>query len=529
MPSRFARRFSEVRRLPIPLPSSLLTSLSGVPIVLLLVGLLGLRWSLRRSAAVAFLVAVVFAVALFGMSPDGLVIAMVKGELLALFVLFVVWSALLLYNLVDRLGAVQSIGAAMVNATSLPAVRSLMIAWGFSGFLQGFAGFGAPVASVVPLLKTAGFQPVPSVAAAMVGHSWAITFGSMGSSYLAILLVTRLPSEAVAPWIVLLFAAPIILTGVSVLHILLGWQGVRRGVPMAAVTGGAMCALMWLLASHDLAPIASTLPAMLGCGLLWVLGRRHPVEHAAVSGRLPFHLAFLPYYLLILFTLASQFGPLASPAKAITLGIDLPSTTTSLGYTAPAEAHFPQLRVFTHPATVIAFAVLGMAIVYRGAGQWSPGSLSRALLFTARRSRGISIAVSLMVMMALVMADSGMTRMLAEGIRHAAGPAFPLVSPFLGVIGSFMTGSNTNSNVTMGALQVETAAALGLTPALIAASQTVGGSLGAGVSPDKVALGSAVAGVPNQQGDIYVRALPYTVIVVSVLAVEVLVLSLLAR
>jgi lactate permease len=497
--------------------------------VLLLAGLLGLKWSLRRSAMWAFLLAVGLAVVVYGMTLDGLVVAMIKGELLALFVLGVVWAALLLYSLVDRLGAVQSIGSAMVNATSLPTVRSLMIAWGFSGFLQGFAGFGAPVASVVPLLKAAGFQPVQSVAAAMVGHSWAITFGSMGSSYLAITLVTRLPGEVIAPWIVVLFAAPIVLTGLAVLHILLGWEGVRRGAALTVVVGAAMCGLMWLLATNDVAPIASTLPAMLGCGLLWLLGRRRPGMGPVPTGQLRFHLAFLPYYLLIIFTLATQFGPLATAARAFTLGIDLPATTTTLGYEVPAEIAFPRFKLLTHPATVIAFAVLGMAIVYGRVGRWPEGILPRAVLFTARRSGRISLAVSFMVMMALVMSDSGMTRMLADGIRTASGPAFPLLSPFLGLIGSFMTGSNTNSNVTMGALQVETAAALGLAPALIAASQTVGGSLGAGVSPDKVALGAAIAGVPDDQAKIYVTALPYTAIVVAVLAVEVLILSTLAR
>lgn len=62
-------------------------------------------------------------------------------------------------------------------------------------------------------------------------------------------------------------------------------------------------------------------------------------------------------------------------------------------------------------------------------------------------------------------------------------------------------------------VQIETAAALGLAPALIAASQTVGGAVSTGISPDKVASGSAIAGVPDQQEDIYIRALPCTFIV----------------
>lgn len=309
-----------------------------MPIALLLAGLVAFKWTARRAAIVSFTSAVLLSIGLFGLTADGLVVAMVKGILLALVVLLVVWAALLLYSIVDRVGAVESIGAAMVNATDRPALRALMIAWGFSGFLQGFAGFGAPVASVVPLLKVAGFKPIQSVAAAMVGHSWAITFGSMGSSFLAIILVTGIPGEVLAPWIAALFVLPILATGISVLHILLAGDGIREGAVAVIVVGAAMSATMWALATLGAAPIAATVPALLGCSLLWLMGRRHPLREPVVSQPLPFHFAFLPYYLLIAITLVMQLGPGASVTQMVTLGINLPSTTTLLGYAAPAEA-----------------------------------------------------------------------------------------------------------------------------------------------------------------------------------------------
>jgi lactate permease len=99
-----------------------------------------------------------------------------------------------------------------------------------------------------------------------------------------------------------------------------------------------------------------------------------------------------------------------------------------------------------------------------------------------------------------------------------------VLSPFLGVLGAFMTGSNTNSNVTMGLLQVETALALGLPPVLIAAAQTVGGSIGAGVSPDKAVIGSAVAGTPGREAAIARRALPYALVTTGIVGLQILAL-----
>ncbi len=502
----------------------MLSALAALPIVALLGGLVALSWPARRASIIAFLVATGIATLLFGMSLDGLLFALSKGLLLSLVVLLVVWSALLLYTLVDRLGAIAVIGSAMASAAGQPAAQGLMIGWGFSGFLQGIAGFGAPVASVVPLLKAAGFDVERSVAGAMVGHSWAITFGSMGSSYLAILLVTRLPAEAIAPWTAALFALPITATGLAVLHILLGREGVRQGWPIALAAGVVMAIAMWGIASLGAAQIASTVPALLGCGTIWLLARGRSAAEAA-ERKMSFHLAFLPYYVLIGLTLATQFGPLTGIVRAVSLGFDFPATATALGYQVVAEPNYPKLRILSHPATVIAVAILVMMAVYRRLGMWPKGTLRSALALTYRRSTASSTAVAFMVMMALVMSDSGMTRALADAIRTGAGATFPVLSPYLGVLGAFMTGSNTNSNVTMGLLQLETAIALGLPPVLIAAAQTVGGALGSGVSPDKAVLGAAVAGTTGREAAITRRALPYSLVIVGLVGIEVVVLA----
>jgi len=136
-----------------------------------------------------------------------------------------------------------------------------------------------------------------------------------------------------------------------------------------------------------------------------------------------------------------------------------------------------------------------------------------------------STAVLFMVMMALVMNDSGMTDALAQGVRLIGGPLFPLFAPFLGGLGSIMTSSNTNSNVTMGALQVQIAHALTLSPVLIAVAQTVGGSLGAGISPDKAVIGASVAGIQGREGEISRKAAPYIVGIMAVVGIEVAIVA----
>ncbi len=82
-----------------------------------------------------------------------------------------------------------------------------------------------------------------------------------------------------------------------------------------------------------------------------------------------------------------------------------------------------------------------------------------------------------------------MIYILAEGISRSFGSLFPLISPWIGLLGAFMTGSNTNSNVVFGVLQQETAQLAGLSVALILAAQTTGGALGSMIAPAKILVG----------------------------------------
>jgi lactate permease len=125
-----------------------------------------------------------------------------------------------------------------------------------------------------------------------------------------------------------------------------------------------------------------------------------------------------------------------------------------------------------------------------------------------------------MVMMALVMNDSGMTNMLALGMAEATGSLFPIVAPFIGVLGSFLTGSNTNSNVMFGALQIETAKVLGISTVIMAAVQSVGGSVGCSIAPSKVLIGSATVGLNGRESEILNRTIPYCMLITLLVGIN---------
>jgi lactate permease len=511
--------------------------LASSPIVVMLAGIVALRWPATRAAASSWLVAIVVGLTVFQAPVRSIAVASAKGLSFSLFVLLIVWSALFLYNLADRLGAVRVIATSLSGLTHDPLLRVLLLAWTFSGFLQGIAGFGAPVAAVAPILVALGVSPILAVVSAMVGHSWAITFGSMGSSYFAIQIATRLPGETIGPWMAGMFWLPIIATGACVLHVNGGWRGVLRGAPTVAIVGTAMAAGMLGLNLIGAAQISSMLPALAGCGLIWLLSRgrtrsdgSEPKSVPAVIGprQLSFHTAFLPYYILILLTIIAQIPQVQSATAGLFFGLNYPATETALGYRAAAETGYAKIRLANHPAPLILLASGISYVCYRALGLWKSGSAAYALATTAKRSIGSGLAIVFMVMMALVVNDTGMANVLARELLAGTGQAFPMLSPYLGVLGSFITGSNTNSNVMFGPLQAQTAHALAASAVVIAAAQSIGGSIGAGVSPDKSVLGAAVTGLVGRESEITRRALPYALVTTFVIGLETLALIYLA-
>ena len=127
-------------------------------------------------------------------------------------------------------------------------------------------------------------------------------------------------------------------------------------------------------------------------------------------------------------------------------------------------------------------------------------------------------------MMAVVMTDTGMTTLLGKTIAMGTELIFPVFSPYIGVLGTFMTGSNTNSNVMFGALQLETANALGIGAVTIASAQSIGGALGSASAPAKGLVGTTIVGLIGRENEVLRRTIPYCFGIVFLVGIETLVL-----
>jgi len=116
------------------------------------------------------------------------------------------------------------------------------------------------------------------------------------------------------------------------------------------------------------------------------------------------------------------------------------------------------------------------------------------------------------------MQHAGMTRALAEGVADAVGGAYPLASPFIGALGAFMTGSNTNSNVVFGSFQQDAADILGLNALIILASQTAGAALGSMFAPAKVIVAAGTVGLAGDESAALKKVMSYGLALVAVIS-----------
>lgn len=523
--------------------------LAVLPVVVVLVLMLGFKWSGSKAGAAAWFAAIAIAVLRFGAGPQLIAYTQVKAVLLTLDVLYIIWMALLLFHVADEAGAVKLIGQALPTFTPDRMMQALLIGWLFASLLQGMGGFGVPVAVAAPLLVGIGFHPVQAVIMACIGHGWAVNFGSLATSYQTLLAVTNLPGELLAPESGFLLGVSSVACGAIVAYVSCGWKGLRRSLPAVLVLSLVMGGVQYILVTNRLWTLGATGGALAGlvAGVLLArlpaFQRSHDEECGpesmrpsgvgpqagghAPQGRPPRALDVLVAMSAYIILIVLAFGinlihPLYDLLDGVHFNYRFPELVTATGFLTPAGMG-RDITLLNHPGAILLYSSLLAYGIYALTGRYKPGAPGRILNRVVRSAVTSSLGIVAMVGMAVVMSHSGMTNLLAEGLSASFGRVlYPAVAPVIGALGAFITGSNNNSNVLFAALQMRTAELLNLSVTLILAAQTAGGSLGSIMAPAKVIVGCSTVGLGSNEGVVIGRILLYgmiPVLLVSILAV----------
>jgi len=519
--------------LPSPLSNFLDWLLALAPILVVLVLMLRFRWGGAQAGAVGWLVALLAAVLRFGAGWQVLAYAQLKGLLLTFFVLYIIWTALLFYRVNAEAGALSAIGAGLPRLTPDRGLQALLLAWIFGAFLQGVSGFGVPVAIVAPLLVGLGFPPVAAVVITSVGHSWAVTFGSLGSSFYALIGATGRSGEELAPWCALMLGLACLGCGAGALWAAGGGRTLRSNLAPLLVIGLVMAGVQFLVVTNGMWSIGALAGGLAGlaAGVAWArLGRGSAVcaDRAGTgsvdrSEGMPLGWALFPYALLVALVLTARLiPPVRDFLGQVVIQVEFPELTTAQGWTTPAGTG-RAINLFGHAGALLAYAAIITYALFHRQGRYPAGTARRIARTVAQKATSSSLGIAAMVGMALTMEHAGMTHLLAQTVARVAGPLFPLVSPFIGVLGAFMTGSNTNSNVVFGRLQQQVAALVGVSPLVVLGAQTAGGALGSMFAPSKIIVGCSTVGLGGREGPVLRATIRYSLTIVAGLALATIV------
>lgn len=486
-----------------------------------------LAWLVARSrlppaltSCLSLLLAVVLSIVAFGANAEVLAVATGKGVWTGIWILYVVIPALLLYHVARRAG-LDDVGEQLETILPSKIENVLVVAWVFPSFMQGVAGFGAPIAVAAPLLVALGVSRAKAIALPLIGHHWAITFGSMGSSFYMGAFTADLGAgdfDSYATRAAATLAVQALLSGVLVALMFGGRDALREAGPMITIVGSVM-AVTLMVAARIEPSIASVSAGAAGLASVAVLRR----VGARSSGGPPDLRVLAPYAALLGLVLA-VFLPEGSRRwvqKNVLLAPTFSGTETDFGFFNPPVGRFTPIAILGHPGTYVLVATLLGYVAYRRMRLWPGGGAKPVVAPWLAQSMKTALPVVALATLATIMSNTGMVGIIATGAANVTGDAYPLVAPLVGFIGSFTTGSSTNSNALFSALQRDVAILIDVPPAALVAAQTTGANIGNAMAPVVALVGASAIGARDQLGEVTrlvirpVAALSASVIVMS--------------
>jgi lactate permease len=475
--------------------------LAITPLILLVVLLIFLRRSAAFSMPITWAASALIAISYWQMQEVLVLAGMVKGLFVAIDIVFIVFGALVLLETLECTKCIKGIRVSLGRLSKDHRVQAILVAWCFGAFIEGAAGFGAAPALAAPLLVGLGFGALPAIVISLIANSVPVSFGAIGVPLtIGIASVTSENLAAIGtitagihgiigtliPLLISCFTSKYVnkksfFKGFEIWQFAL-FSGLSFTIPLVAFSillppefpsflGGLVSLFVtayaarkgWFLKKSSRAKIK-----------IWPFAPYLIAGLILAISRLPFAKRALGYfefeYTQIFGTeVSASITPLLNPGLIFLLVALL----TILYLDRNAKRFVTSIQE-TSKAALKVFIVLGFA-----------ASLVQVYLLSATNLSGLP----------------SMPAVVAHGLALSGG-LYPLLSPLLGLLGGFITGSNTVSNLLFGPFQIESALTLGLSSTLILALQNVGGAIGNMISPQNIIAASATVGYHGGEGEV---------------------------
>ncbi len=529
-----------------------LTIFAVIPIMAIFVLMVGFRLPATKAMPIAFVITLILVLSIWGMPLNWVAAASINGIFIAFNIMFIVFGALALLFTLRESGAIAAINKGFSSISPDKRVQAIIITWLFGSFIEGAAGFGTPAALAAPLLLSLGFPALAAVMIALIANSTAVSFGAVGTpTIIGIGTSLNLPEvqeslaagglqyeqfiQLTGQWSAYLHFLPGLFVPLITITMLTRFFGPKRSFRAGlsiwpyALFAGLCFTVPYVLVATFLGP---EFPTILG-GLIGMMAiipatragfltpkdawdfdskdrwekswmgnitMNHPTHSKPVS----LAKAWLPYTLIGIILVVTRLKTL--PLNALLAPVKL-QTNNVLGTTVSAE-----LDLLYNPG-ILPFMLIALLCIplYRMGIQ----SVKLAWGGALKGIAGPAIALVFAVPMVRLMMQSGsnpndiqsMPIIMAQFMAGIAEGSWPLVSPFVGALGSFMAGSNAVSNMLFSLFQYTVAEQTNTSRILIVSLQNVGGSLGNMVGVHNIIAACATVGLSGVEGVLLKRNL----------------------
>ena len=492
-----------------------------IPIVFYLVALAGFKVKGWLTGLLTLLVAVVIAILFFKMPFQFAAFSTLHGMVYGVMPIgWIILTSVFLYKMTVKTGHFDIIRDSITSLTDDRRIQALIIAFSFGAFLEGAAGFGAPVAITASLLVGLGFKPLYAAGVCLIANTAPVAFGAVGAPVTAMDGLTTYAngSPIAAAEIAAMIGRQLPLVSIFIpfylVLIMAGFKKTLEVWPALLVSGGSFAIAQFISSNYmgeQLPDILSSLVSLISMVILlqfwkpkttWRFADEKEVDENTVH---PKHslkevlVAWSPFVVLTLVIFIWTMKSSKAFFKTIALNPKVPFIHNNIISSVSGKeiAAVFKLDLVGSIGTAILVAALISKFIIKIS--WKDAAVTFAQTFNEVKIALLTIAF--VVGFAYVMNASGMSNTLGYALA-ATGAAFKVLSPALGWIGVFITGSDTSANLLFAKLQQVTASQVGMDPLLAVAANASGGVVGKMISPQSIAVAAAAVGLVGKEPDL---------------------------
>lgn len=506
------------------------SAIALIPIVFFFLALAVFR--MKGSVAGTFTVVLALLVSLFAYQmPATMAFAsMIYGFLYGLWpIAWIIIGAVFLYKISVKTGQFDIIRSSILSITEDQRLQMLFVGFAFGTFLEGAAGFGAPVAITAALLVGLGFKPLYAAGLCLIVNTAPVAFGAMGIPIIVAGQVSGVDTMEISQMVGRQLPFMVIIVLFWIMAIMDGWRGVKETWPAVIVGGGSFAIAQYLTSNFvgpELPDITAAIAALVSLTILLKYWKpKHIFRFENEEGVQTIDLEAERKKKYSIAQIAKAWSPFAILTAMVTIwsvkpfkdlftkdgalhdmvfSIKVPYLHQMIQKMPPVVPEMKDYDAiykfdwFSATGTAIMFAAI-ITIIYL---KMKPKDAIVTFAETVNELKIPIYSIGMVLAFAFIANYSGMSATLALALAHT-GQAFTFFSPFLGWLGVFLTGSDTSANALFSALQATTAQQIGVPEVLLVAANTSGGVTGKMISPQSIAIACAAVGLVGKESDLF--------------------------